>query len=112
MLNFDEHSIINRIEELKKSRNWSTYKLAQMSGISYPTLNNALKNIHIPNILTLSKICNGFDISLSDFFSYCSNNSTNTFLSLWNLLDNDSQKYILAYMKGAAHLPLTDHENI
>lgn len=112
MSNFDERSIITRIEELKKSKNWSNYKLAQEAGISYPTLNNALKHAHIPNILTLSKICDGLGISLSNFFSYCNNDTTNTYLYLWNLLDVETQKYILAYMKGAAHLPLANHENI
>ena len=42
MSNFNEESIITRIEELLKQRNWSIYKLAQEAGISYPTLSNAL----------------------------------------------------------------------
>lgn len=105
MSNFNEESIITRIEELLKQRNWSIYKLAQEAGISYPTLSNALNHKNIPTFTTLSQICEAFNISLSDFFSY-QRTTKDEFLYLWELMDKNTQQQIITYMKGAAHLPL------
>lgn len=108
MLNFDELSIISRIEELKKSRNWSTYMLAAQSGISYSALNQILRKPHIPTIWTLNKICNAFEISLSEFFSYCNPSQQEDVLKLWNSLDKQAKKYVIIYMKGLARLPIEE----
>lgn len=61
--------IIKHIEQLCEERGWSLYKLSKESGIPYSTLNNMIHRTNIPSIPTLQKICNGFGISLSDFFA-------------------------------------------
>lgn len=61
--------IIKHIETLCKDRGWSLYKLSKESGIPYSTLNNMMHRTNIPSVPTLQKICNGFGISLSDFFA-------------------------------------------
>ena len=67
MIEFHENSIIDRINELKDARNWTTYRLADEANIPYPALHNILTAPHIPSISTLNKICSAFNISLSDF---------------------------------------------
>ena len=61
----DENYVINRIEELCEKRQMTRYRLAQVSGIE---LSNLLNRKSLPNIITLSKICDGFGITLSQFF--------------------------------------------
>ena len=61
--------VIKRIDELKKERNWSLYKLSYMSGLSSSTLANIYRRHTIPSLSTLEAICNAFGITLSQFFS-------------------------------------------
>ena len=64
----DENYVINRIEELCEKRQMTRYRLAQVSGIEQSTLSILLNRNSLPNIITLSKICDGFGITLSQFF--------------------------------------------
>lgn len=66
--------VLNRIEELRKERGWSIYKLAEESGITQSTLANMFSRKTMPSISTLTQLCETFDISLSQFFNF---NSTN-----------------------------------
>lgn len=111
MSNFNELSVITRIQELIKSRNWNAYILAKKSHISYSALYQMLKKPHIPTIYTLNKICVAFDISISEFFAYCDNSQQADFLQLWNMLDSTSKNYVIAYMKGLTRSPMKDDEN-
>lgn len=58
-----------RINDLLTKRNWSLYKLAKESGIPYSSLNSLFQKNNQPTISTLEKICAGFNITMSDFFS-------------------------------------------
>lgn len=63
-----EIDINNRIRQLCDARGWTIYRLAKESGITYSTLCTMLTKNNLPSILTLSKICSGFGITMSDFF--------------------------------------------
>ena len=62
--------VVKRIYELCKERGITPNALSYMSGISKSTiksiLNGESKN---PGIVTIKKICDGFEISLIDFFN-------------------------------------------
>ena len=60
--------ILNRIEQLRKEKNWSVNYLAMEAGLTQSTLNNLYSRKSEPKISTLRSICNAFNISLSDFF--------------------------------------------
>lgn len=58
-----------QIQKLLTERNWSLYKLAKESGIPYSSLSSLFQKNNQPTISTLEKICNGFHITLEEFFS-------------------------------------------
>lgn len=62
--------VVARIYELCKERNITPNALSYMAGISQSTiksiLNGESKN---PGIVTIKKICDGFEISLIEFFN-------------------------------------------
>ena len=63
-------AVQKRILEICDERDISIYKLAQVSCITQSTLNSLLnRNNSKTSIGTISKICNGLEISLADFFT-------------------------------------------
>ena len=63
-------AVVNRIKELCQERGITPNGLSYKAGIPQATiksiLNSESKN---PGIVTLKKLCDGFDITLFDFFS-------------------------------------------
>ena len=68
--------ILKRIEDLRKKKGWSIYKLAEESMITQSTLANMYTRNTMPSISTLINICNGLGLSLSEFF--CENDKDMT----------------------------------
>ncbi len=61
--------VLQKIRELLEEREWSIYRLAQVSGINPSTLGNLFTRNNVPTIPTLERICEALGISLSEFFS-------------------------------------------
>lgn len=98
-----ENEIIDRIKSLCESRSWTLYRLAKESNITYSTLCTMLHKANAPSIPSLIKICNGFGISLSEFFDTNNDVSLLTseekeYLHKWNKLSDENKlianKYI------------------
>lgn len=60
--------ILEKITQLRMSRNWSEYQLAEKSGLSQSTISSWYHKNLLPSIPSLQCICNAFGISLSQFF--------------------------------------------
>ena len=93
------------IQDLCRERDWSYYRLAKESDIPYSTLNNMINRTNIPTIPTLQKLCDGFGITLSDFFTENSDRPQLTVgqqevIELYNRLDHEKKNVLKAYMKG------------
>ena len=62
-------AVKNRILQLCEERNMTIYKLSVASAVSPSSIKNILygrsKN---PGIVTIKMLCDGFDITLNDFF--------------------------------------------
>lgn len=58
-----------RIQHFMNERGWTAYRLARNSKLSDSTLANVFKRNTVPSIPTLEMICNGFGITLSQFFA-------------------------------------------
>lgn len=91
-----EHNVIDRINELCAARAWTYYRLAKESGIAYSTLSTTLHKSNAPSISTLIKICDGFGISLSEFFDEQSETAPLTseekmLLQNWRSLSEEEQ---------------------
>lgn len=96
---------IERIIELCKERNWTYYQLSKASGIAYSTLNTMLHKNNMPSLSTLNKLCNGFGISITEFFESDKNSAGLTedqalCLKLYTALPIQDKKLVIAYLKG------------
>ena len=60
--------ILQRIEDLRKARNWTEYQLAERAGMTQSTISSRYRKNIIPSIPSLEKICDAFHITLSQFF--------------------------------------------
>ena len=100
-----EFDVAGRIQELCKCRSWTYYRLAKESGIPYSTLSTMLRKTNTPSIPSLTKLCEGFGITLSQFFSE-GKEAENLMqdqkgcLTLWNQLDMRSRELAMIYMRG------------
>ena len=61
--------VLTRLNELLKQNNWSRYRLAKECGLSEETLTTIFRRGSMPTLGTLQIICEGFKISLSQFFA-------------------------------------------
>ncbi len=63
-------AIKERILALCAERNLSVNKLCLMSGITQSTINNIINSgSQNPTVSTIKKLCDGLDITLSEFFN-------------------------------------------
>ncbi len=58
-----------RIKELCNNRNITLNKLSLISGITQSTLNSLMKDNKGITINTIQKICDGLEITITDFFN-------------------------------------------
>lgn len=58
-----------RLRRLLEERGWTEYRLAKECGLSQSTIANIYRRNTVPSIATLEVICNGFGITLSQFFA-------------------------------------------
>ncbi len=61
--------INGKLNRLMAERGWTKYKLAKECGLSESTLANVFSRNTMPSLATLDSICQGFRISLSQFFA-------------------------------------------
>lgn len=61
-------NILERITEMREERHWSEYQLAEKSGLTQSTISSWYRKDMLPTIPSLVKICDAFDITMSQFF--------------------------------------------
>ena len=101
----EDFFVIDHIKELCKQRGWTYYRLAKESNIPHSSLNTMLNKQHIPSMNNLIKICEGFDITLAEFFAGMESPSDelHEVMNLWNNLGRSSKDLVIAYMYGLSH---------
>lgn len=103
-----EKDVLERIEYFLQLKHWTLYRLAKESGLPYSSLNNLFHRNTCPTIPTLSKICNGLQITLGDFFNDVTPTTPHSSLteeqqSLLNqieVLSKKDRELLQAYLKG------------
>ena len=63
-------TIAKRLDSLRIDNNLSLRDLANKSGVSKSQIANIISERKIPNIYTLSCLCNALNITLSDFLDF------------------------------------------
>ena len=58
-----------RLQQLMDERGWTMYRLAKESGLTESTIANIYRRNALPSITTLEMICQGFGITLAQFFA-------------------------------------------
>lgn len=61
-------SILEKITEMRVARHWSEHQLAEKSGLTQSTISSWYRKDMVPSIPSLTKICDAFGITLSQFF--------------------------------------------
>lgn len=98
---------LQRIDELCEQYKWNHYRLAKYSGIPLASINAMFQRNTSPTIPTLEKICDGFHITMRDFFDYeivpdAPELSPDTMILVerYNTLSRGDKKLLLAYLDG------------
>jgi len=100
-----ESFVIDRIKALCEARSWTVYRLAKESGITYSTLNTMLNKSNSPSVSTLLRICGGFGITLSQFFSDGDRAEPLTLeqkehMALWDQLEPEGKQMAAGYIQA------------
>ena len=61
-------NVLDRIVELRTAKGWSEYQLAEEAGMTQSTISSWYRRHMTPSVPSLERICDAFDISLSQFF--------------------------------------------
>lgn len=61
-------NILKKITDLREERHWTEYQLAEKSGLTQSTISSWYRKNMLPSISSLTKICDAFGITLSQFF--------------------------------------------
>lgn len=61
-------NVLDRIVEMREERHWTEYQLAEKSGLTQSTISSWYRKNMLPTIPSLIKICDAFEITLSQFF--------------------------------------------
>lgn len=61
-------NVLERITELREERYWTEYQLAEKSGLTQSTISSWYRKGMLPTIPSLTKICDAFGITMSQFF--------------------------------------------
>lgn len=61
--------VLDEIKRLREAYHWTEHDLAARAGIPQSTISTWYRKQQIPTILSLDKVCQGFGITLSQFFA-------------------------------------------
>lgn len=96
--------VLQRIKQLLTERDWTIYKLAEMSGVSSKCIYNFYNRNSIPTIETLEKISEAFGLTLSQFFAdgerIMLNNEQRELFSEWTKLTEEQRKAVMSIIKS------------
>ena len=92
------------IRELMDERGWTDYLLAKEANLSHSTVTNMFNRNNAPILPTLEAVCNGFGITIVQFFSDRTEASALTseqqeLFSKWSTLTERQKKLLLELME-------------
>ena len=99
-------NILNTITAYREERKWSLYDLAAHAELKSSTISTWYNNNAIPTIPSLVKICDAFQITLSEFFAKAEGSESvpvaltpqqMQIIEKWSILRPDQQEAVLNY---------------
>lgn len=92
--------VLERIKYFMGLKQWSEYKLSLESKVPQSTINSMFKKNNNPSIYTLQSICDGLQISMSDFFKVDFENDSipieyRQLIDKWKMLTPDQRNAVL-----------------
>ena len=97
-------NILNTITAYREERKWSLYDLATHAELKTSTISTWYNNNAIPTIPSLVKICDAFQITLSEFFAKAEGSEyvpvaltpqQMQIIEKWSILRPDQQEAVL-----------------
>lgn len=101
-----EEYVLKRVTQLLKERSWTLYRLAKEGEISYSTLSNSFQRNNVPSVSTLIRICEGFGITMAEFFDEGGTMpkqltvSDQQLITDFHRLPRNDKNLVTAYMQG------------
>lgn len=91
--------ILSAITQYRLERGWSEYQLAEHSGLPQTTISSWYRKNALPSIPSLERICNAFDITISQLFAEDDDPITLTpaqkkLLESWSRLSKEQQMIV------------------
>ncbi len=106
-----------RIQDLLVRKGLSKYRLAQRSGLSLICITRYIDGTRTPTITSLQRMCDGFEITLSQFFEGVGyhkdsklSDDQNHLLAMWEEMDEKRRESMLSYGEFLIHGDRTEHE--
>ncbi len=94
--------VLERLHRLMDEHGWTMYRLAKKSGLTESTIANIYRRNTMPSLVTLESICQGFGITLAQFFS--DEDTADFFPAIskeymsWQVMTQEQKTAILAVM--------------
>ena len=102
----DDSYVNERIKQICREMGWTEYRLAKECGIPNSTIHNILHKVTVPSFVSLMKICNGFGITMAQFFAngeYVDlTEEQKEVLDIYRQLSFHEREIAIAYLKGLA----------
>ncbi len=95
--------ILATITRYREARGWTEYQLAERSGLPQSTISSWYKKHMTPSIASLEKICDGFGITMSQFFAedaalIALTKQQSEMFEKWNRLSDAQKSSLLSLM--------------
>lgn len=102
----DESYVNEKIKRICEDKGWTEYRLAKECGIPNSTVHNILHKVTVPSFISLMKICDGFGITMVQFFAegeYLDlTDDQREVLDIYRHLSIHEREIAVAYLKGLA----------
>ena len=91
--------ILSVITRYREARGWSEYQLSEHSGLPQSTISSWYRKNLIPSISSLVKICDAFEITMSQLFAedndaVCLTESQKALLECWSRLSTEKKEIV------------------
>lgn len=98
-------NVLNKIQDERQKRGWTEYTLAKNSELSQSTISSWYRKDLEPSLASLEKVCSGFGITLSQFFTsdeYTSGLSQEQteLLNMWEKLSPEQRESLLSLLRS------------